>query len=161
MPLYSTSAQGSACRLRPSRPLPDRRKGLAIVRPAVHNRAMNIGNSLEFFDRQFRRQVEQRDFQLNPFELEVLPHLHGRVLDFGCGLGNLAMAAAAQGCPVLALDASPTAIAALHRRAHAAARAPAIWTCSQTLPPCKNHPPGGRGSRKIHSQRPAASMAMK
>jgi tellurite methyltransferase len=107
--------------LRPSRPLPDRRKELAIVRPAVHNRAMNIGNSLEFFDRQFRRQVEQRDFQLNPFELEVLPHLHGRVLDFGCGLGNLAMAAAAQGCPVLALDASPTAIAALHRRAQAAA----------------------------------------
>ena len=43
------------------------------------------------------------------------------MLDFGCGLGNLAMAAAVQGCPVLALDASPTAIAALHRRAQAAA----------------------------------------
>lgn len=82
---------------------------------------MNTANSVDFFDRQFRRQVEQQDFQLNPFELEVLPHLHGRVLDFGCGLGNLAMAAAAQGCPVLALDASPTAIAALRRRAQAAA----------------------------------------
>lgn len=82
---------------------------------------MNTDNSVDFFDRRFRRQVEQQDFQLNPFELEVLPHLHGRVLYFGCGLGNLAIAAAAQGCSVLALDASPTAIAALRRRAQAAA----------------------------------------
>jgi tellurite methyltransferase len=82
---------------------------------------MNTGNSVDFFDGQFRQQVARQDFQLNPFELGVLPHLHGRVLDFGCGLGNLAMAAAAQGCPVLALDASPAAIAALRGRAQAAA----------------------------------------
>lgn len=82
---------------------------------------MSRNDSVAFFDRQFREQVDQQDFQLNPFELEVLPHLHGRVLDFGCGLGNLAIAAAAQGCPVLALDASPAAIAALRRRAQAAA----------------------------------------
>ena len=82
---------------------------------------MNTSSSVDFFDRQFRQQVEQQDFQLNPFELAVLPHLHGRVLDFGCGLGNLAMAAAAQGCSVLALDASPAAIAALRLRAEAAA----------------------------------------
>ena len=82
---------------------------------------MNTGNSVDFFDRQFRQQVERQDFQLNPFEQEVLPHLRGRVLDFGCGLGNLAMAAAAQGCPVVALDASPAAIAALRLRAQAAA----------------------------------------
>jgi tellurite methyltransferase len=82
---------------------------------------MNTNTSVDFFDRQFRQQVEQQDFQLNPFELEVLPHLHGRVLDFGCGLGNLALAAAAQGCSVLALDASPAAIAALRLRAQAAA----------------------------------------
>ncbi len=81
---------------------------------------MKTGNNVDFFDRQFQRQVEQQDFQLNPFELEVLPHLHGRVLDFGCGLGNLAMAAAAQGCSILALDASPAAIAALRLRAQAA-----------------------------------------
>jgi tellurite methyltransferase len=80
---------------------------------------MSSTGSVDFFDRQFRQQVEQQDFRLNPFELEVLPHLRGRVLDFGCGLGNLSMAAAAQGCPVLALDASPTAIAALRLRAHA------------------------------------------
>jgi tellurite methyltransferase len=83
--------------------------------------AMKANTSVDFFDRQFQQQVEQQDFQLNPFELEVLPHLRGRVLDFGCGLGNLAMAAAAQGCSVLALDASPAAIAALRRRAQAAA----------------------------------------
>lgn len=78
---------------------------------------MNTDNSIAFFDRQFRQQVENRDFQLNPFELAALPHLKGRVLDFGCGLGNLAMAAAAQGCSVLALDASPAAIGHLRQRA--------------------------------------------
>ena len=82
---------------------------------------MGVSDSVDFFDRQFRRQIEQQDFQLNPFEQEVLPHLHGRVLDFGCGLGNLALAAAARGCSVLALDASPAAITALRRRAQAAA----------------------------------------
>lgn len=78
---------------------------------------MSTNDSVDFFDRQFRRQVENRDFQLNPFELEVLPHLTGRVLDFGCGLGNLAMAAAARGCSVLALDASPAAVEAVRQRA--------------------------------------------
>lgn len=82
---------------------------------------MNTSSSVEFFDRQFRQQVENQDFQLNPFERAALPHLHGRVLDFGCGLGNLAMAAAAQGCSVVALDASPAAIAALRLRAQGAA----------------------------------------
>jgi tellurite methyltransferase len=82
---------------------------------------MKTNDSVSFFDRQFRQQVEQQDFQLNPFELAALPHLTGHVLDFGCGLGNLAMAAAAQGCSVLALDASPSAIR--HLRQRAAARA--------------------------------------
>jgi tellurite methyltransferase len=82
---------------------------------------MNTSSSVDFFDRQFRQQVENQDFQLNPFERAALPHLHGRVLDFGCGLGNLAMAAAAQGCSVVALDASPAAIAALRLRAQGAA----------------------------------------
>src|SRR5205807_1081306 len=35
----------------------------------------------------------------------------------GCGLGNLSLAAAANGCRVTALDASPTAVADLARRA--------------------------------------------
>lgn len=87
----------------------------------MQNHAMNTSNSVTFFDRQFRQQVENQDFQLNPFELAALPYLKGRVLDFGCGLGNLAMAAAEQGSSVLALDASPTAIAALRRRAQASA----------------------------------------
>ena len=78
---------------------------------------MDTSSSIVFFDRQFRQQVAQQDFQLNPFELAALPHLQGRVLDFGCGLGNLAMAAAAQGCTVLALDASRAAIEALRQRA--------------------------------------------
>ncbi len=82
---------------------------------------MSENASVAFFDRQFREQLARHDFQLNPFELAVLPHLHGRVLDFGCGMGNLAIAAATQGCTVRALDASPTAIAALHQRALAGA----------------------------------------
>ena len=86
------------------------------MRYAAHS-VMKTNASVDFFDLQFRQQVEQQDFQLNPFELEVLPHLKGRVLDFGCGLGNLAMAAAAQGCSVLALDASPAAVRHLQQRA--------------------------------------------
>lgn len=71
---------------------------------------MGTTSSVQFFDSQFQRQVHDGTFDLNPFELAALPHLHGRVLDFGCGLGNLAVTAAKRGCSVVALDASPTAI---------------------------------------------------
>lgn len=69
--------------------------------------------SIRFFEAQFRRQVgrsDQGDHELNPFESRVLPYLRGEVLEFGCGLGKLALAAARRGCTVLALDASRTAI---------------------------------------------------
>ena len=75
--------------------------------------------SIRFFDAQFQRQAGQGDLPLNPFEEQALPYLHGRVLDYGCGLGNLAIAAARRGCEVLALDASPTAIRHLSERARA------------------------------------------
>lgn len=81
------------------------------------SRSTATNRSVAFFERQFRQQIGERDFKLNPFDLDVLPHLTGRVLDFGCGLGNLAIAAAESGCSVLALDASPTAIVHLRRRA--------------------------------------------
>ena len=76
---------------------------------------MSTASSVRFFDAQFERQVREGDFRLNPFELAALPYLRGRVLDYGCGLGNLAVAAAQRGCSVLALDASPTAIDHLRR----------------------------------------------
>lgn len=66
--------------------------------------------SVEFFDRQFKEQSAALTFKLNPFEELVLPYLHGNVLDYGCGMGNLAFAAARRGCEVIALDASPVAI---------------------------------------------------
>ena len=78
---------------------------------------MNASDSVEFFDTQFQQQVRDRDFRLNPFELAALPYLHGHVLDYGCGLGNLAFAAAHCGCSVLALDASPAAITHIRQRA--------------------------------------------
>jgi tellurite methyltransferase len=76
--------------------------------------------SVEFFDTQFRRQLQQGGAELNPFEVAALPYLQGRVLDFGCGLGNLAVAAARRGCPVVALDASHAAIEHLRTLAAAA-----------------------------------------
>ncbi len=66
--------------------------------------------SIDFFDTQFRRQVAAGDFALNPFEETVLPFVRGRVLDLGCGLGNLAIAAARKGAQVVAVDASLPAI---------------------------------------------------
>lgn len=84
---------------------------------------MNTGDSFSFFDRQFKQQVLSQDFQLNPFELAALPHLTGRVLDFGCGLGNLAIAAAQRGCSIVALDASHTAIEHLRQ-----------WAATEALP---------------------------
>lgn len=82
---------------------------------------MSADDSVAFFDRQFQQQARDRDFRLNPFELAALPHLQGRVLDYGCGLGNLAFAAAERGCSVLALDASPAAIEHIKQRAAAEA----------------------------------------
>lgn len=78
---------------------------------------MSSNRSVEFFDRQFERQIHQAESALNPFEQAALPHLRGRVLDFGCGMGNLALAAARAGCTVLALDASEVAIGHLQEAA--------------------------------------------
>lgn len=80
---------------------------------------MHPDASVGFFDAQFRRQLKDSDLSLNPFEREALPFLRGTVLDFGCGLGNLAVAAARRGCSVVALDASHTAIEHLRRLARA------------------------------------------
>jgi tellurite methyltransferase len=80
---------------------------------------MGATRSVEFFDRQFRQAAGAAALQLNPFEQLALPHLHGELLDYGCGLGNLSLAAAAQGCRVSALDASPAAIEHVSRRAAA------------------------------------------
>lgn len=76
--------------------------------------------SIRFFEAQFQRQVACADLALNPFEERALPFLRGRVLDYGCGLGNLSIAAASRGCTVLALDGSDTAIARLQATVHAA-----------------------------------------
>lgn len=72
--------------------------------------------SIRFFEAQFRQQVATGSQPLNPFEHLALPYLQGEVLDYGCGLGNLSLAAARQGCSVYALDASPSAVAHLARQ---------------------------------------------
>ena len=78
---------------------------------------MDPSGSVRFFDAQFRRQDAAQEFLLNPFELRALPFTAGRVLELGCGLGNLCVAAAERGARVSALDASPAAIESLSRRA--------------------------------------------
>jgi tellurite methyltransferase len=78
---------------------------------------MNPSHSVHFFDEQFRHQTAAANLALNPFEEAALPHLRGRVLDFGSGIGNLAVAAARRGCSVVALDGSETAIRHLRQRA--------------------------------------------
>jgi tellurite methyltransferase len=78
---------------------------------------MSTSASVRFFDEQFQRQVAAGDLQLNPFEVAALPHIRGKVLDYGCGLGNLSVAVARQGCAVVALDASHAAISHLRSMA--------------------------------------------
>lgn len=86
------------------------------VRTAYSGR-VQANASVGFFDEQFQRQLRDGDLKLNPFEQLALPFLHGQVLDHGCGLGNLAVAAARKGCSVHAIDASPTAVAHLRQLA--------------------------------------------
>lgn len=80
---------------------------------------MTSNKSIAFFDEQFKRQLSDDANKLNPFEDLALPYLRGEVLDFGCGLGNLAFAAARRGCQVTAIDASPAAIEHIKLRAAA------------------------------------------
>jgi len=80
---------------------------------------MTANKSIDFFDAQFRRELKDAAVKLNPFESVAIPYLRGDVLDFGCGLGNLAIAAAQAGCKVTALDASPAAIEHVRLRAAA------------------------------------------
>jgi tellurite methyltransferase len=78
---------------------------------------MSTNASISFFDRQFEQQARAHAFELNPFEVLALEFARGDVLDFACGLGNFAVAAARRGCRVIALDASPHAIESLRERA--------------------------------------------
>ena len=71
---------------------------------------MTTRDPVDFFERQFRRQITESDFALNPFEQLALPHVAGSVLDLGCGLGNLSLEAVRRGCSVTAIDASASAV---------------------------------------------------
>jgi tellurite methyltransferase len=79
--------------------------------------AAETPHAVAFFGAQFERQIAAHDYKLNPFEERALPYLGGNVLDLGCGLGNLAMAAAARGARVTAMDACENAVDDLATRA--------------------------------------------
>lgn len=70
--------------------------------------------SVEFFENQFQRQVRDEEYALNPFETLALDYLKGSVLDLGSGLGNLSLEAGRRGRRVVAVDASPTAVARIN-----------------------------------------------
>lgn len=76
---------------------------------------MTKNRTVSFFDGQFQQQIAEGEFALNPFEALALPFLSGRVLDLGCGLGNLTIEAARRNCSVLALDGSASAIARIQQ----------------------------------------------
>lgn len=73
--------------------------------------------SVEFFESQFQRQVREQEYTLNPFETLAMEYLVGSVLDLGSGLGNLSLEAGRRGHRVVAVDASPTAVARINETA--------------------------------------------
>ena len=75
---------------------------------------MNLNHSVQFFDTQFQQQVRNRDFHLNPFELAALPHLYGRVLEYGCSM-TTSFRGNKRSCSVVA-SASPAAMAHIQQR---------------------------------------------
>jgi tellurite methyltransferase len=72
---------------------------------------MAPNRTIDFFEAEFQKRVAGHDGAPSGFEESALPFVAGKVLDLACGLGNLALAAARRGCEVVAVDASPTAIA--------------------------------------------------
>lgn len=72
---------------------------------------MAANRTVEFFEAEFQKRVAAGGEVLSSFEEAALPLVSGRVLDLACGLGNVSLAAARKGCEVVAVDASPTAIA--------------------------------------------------
>jgi tellurite methyltransferase len=81
--------------------------------------AARANASIDFFGRQFERQIAASQFELNPFEAAALPYLAGDVLDLACGLGNLSLSAASRGARVTAIDACSNAVESLRGRASA------------------------------------------
>jgi tellurite methyltransferase len=95
------------------------RAGTVLSDPVRSAPDMTTGKprAVAFFGTQPERRIGAHDYPLNPFEERALPYLRGNVLDLGCGLGNLAFAAAARGAHVTAYDACEVAVEDLADRA--------------------------------------------
>ena len=72
-----------------------------------------------FFDHQFQHMPAQQVSDLNAFEQRSVPYLKGRVMNYGCDVGNLSVMAVRQGHSVLAVDVRPAVKDHLLQRAQA------------------------------------------
>lgn len=90
-------------------------RAMLAAQIALKSCTVSGNRNIEFFEQRFDRQLNQLEVWLNPVEQSALRCLHGQVLDYGCGMGQLVIGAA-RACSVLALETEASLLRRLERR---------------------------------------------